>query len=73
MTLLLTAEEAAKELRIGRTRMYDLMRRGEIVSIKVDGSRRVPYGALTDYVKRLIAEQTNDSERRRYGDPLPAR
>lgn len=61
MTLLLTAEEAAKELRIGRTRMWDLITRGEVVSIKVGGSRRVPYDELTAYVKRLVAEQAGDS------------
>jgi excisionase family DNA binding protein len=61
MTILLTAEEAAKELRIGRTRMYDLLRRREVISIKVDGSRRVPYNELVAYVKRLITEQSDDS------------
>jgi len=61
MTLLLTAEEAAKELRIGRTRMYDLIRRHEVVSVKVDGSRRVPYDELVAYVKRLVAEQSDES------------
>ncbi len=61
MTLLLTAEEAAKELRIGRTRMYDLIRRREVVSVKVDGSRRVPYDELFAYFKRLVAEQSDES------------
>lgn len=60
MTLLLTAEEAAKELRIGRTRMWDLITRGEVRSVKVGGSRRVPYAELTAYVKRLIAEQSSE-------------
>ena len=58
MTLLLTAEEAAKELRIGRTRMWDLITHGEVVSVKVGGSRRVPYDELAAYIKRLVAEQS---------------
>jgi excisionase family DNA binding protein len=56
-TLLLTAEEAADELRIGRTRMYALIKSGEVVSIKVGGSRRVPYGELAAYIGRLVTAQ----------------
>lgn len=57
MTLLLTVEAAAKELSIGRTRMYDLIGTGEIASVKVGGSRRVPYDELAAYVARLVDEQ----------------
>lgn len=57
MTLLLTAEEAAKELRISRTRMFALIRTGDVVSVKVGGSRRIPYDELTAYVARLVVEQ----------------
>ncbi len=56
-TLLLTPEEAAEELRIGRSRMYDMLRRGEVLSVKVGGSRRVPFEALQEFVDRLIDEQ----------------
>jgi excisionase family DNA binding protein len=59
-TLLLTPEEAAAELRIGRSRMYDLLRRGDVQSVKVGGSRRVPYDDLAAYVKRLVAEQSGE-------------
>lgn len=62
MTILLTAEEAAKELRIGRTRMWDLITRREVVSVKVGGSRRVPYEELTAYIKRLIDEQSGETD-----------
>ena len=57
-TLLLTTEEAADELRIGRTRMYALIKSGEVVSVKVGGSRRVPRGDLAAYIGRLVSEQT---------------
>jgi len=60
VTLLLTAEEAAKELRISRTRIFALIKSGEVVSVKVGGSRRVPYGELTAYVARLVGEQAAD-------------
>jgi excisionase family DNA binding protein len=61
MTLLLTVEQAAEELQIGRTKMFALLDRGEVASIKVGGSRRVPYDELVTYVKRLIAEQSGES------------
>jgi excisionase family DNA binding protein len=53
-TLLLTAEEAARELRIGRTRMYALIKSGEVVSFMLGGSRRIPYDELVAYTKRLV-------------------
>jgi excisionase family DNA binding protein len=56
-SLLLSVEESAAQLRIGRSRMFELIRRGEVLSVKVGGSRRVPYDSLRDYVKRLVAEQ----------------
>jgi excisionase family DNA binding protein len=60
-TLLLTAEEAADELRIGRTRMYALIKSGEVVSVKVGGSRRVPYRELAAYIGRLVTAQGAES------------
>jgi excisionase family DNA binding protein len=59
VTILLTAEESATELRIGRTKMFDLIKRGKVTSVMVDGSRRVPYDELTAYVQRLVAEQSD--------------
>ena len=51
--LLLTAEETAKILGIGRTRVYELMRLGLIESVKIHGCRRIPTEAVRDYVDRL--------------------
>jgi len=50
-------EEACQALTIGRTVLYDLMRRGEIVSIKVGRRRIIPVDKLHEYVDRLVAEQ----------------
>jgi excisionase family DNA binding protein len=58
-SLMLTPEEAAAELRIGRSRMYDLIRRGEVVSVRVGGSRRVIRESLQAYVDKLVAEQAS--------------
>ena len=57
-SLLLTPEEAASELRIGRSRMYELIKRGDVVSVRVGGSRRVVRASLNAYVRRLLAEQS---------------
>jgi excisionase family DNA binding protein len=54
--LLLTPEEAAAALRVGRWRVYDLMRSGALRSVKIGGSRRVSATALAEYVARLDAE-----------------
>lgn len=48
--LLLSVEEGAAQLRIGRSRMFDLIRHGEVLSVKVGGSRRIPYDSLRAYV-----------------------
>jgi len=53
VALLLTPEEAARALRVGRSKVYDLMRSGALRSVKIGGSRRVSATALADYVARL--------------------
>ena len=55
--LLLTAEDAAKALGIGRTRVYDLIARAEIESVLIGRSRRIPCDALHVYVERVRTEQ----------------
>lgn len=54
--LLLTAEEAARALRVGRSKVYELMRSGELRSVKIGGSRRVSAAALAEFVARLEAD-----------------
>jgi len=64
-SLLLTPEEAAAELRIGRSRMYDLIREGDVLSVRVGGSRRVVRESLTAYVRKLVTEQSVGADDRR--------
>ena len=52
--LLLTPEEAARALRIGRTRMFSLLREGRVRSVTIGASRRVPVNALHEYVDELL-------------------
>jgi excisionase family DNA binding protein len=51
--LLLTAEEAARALRVGRSKIYELMRSGALRSVKIGGSRRVSATGLAEYVAAL--------------------
>lgn len=54
--ILLTVPEAAARLGCGRTQLYELLRRGEIVSVRLGRSRRVPVKALEDFANAKIAE-----------------
>ena len=51
--LVLTIEEAAHRLGIGRTLMYALVTSGEIESVTIGRLRRIPADCLTEYVNRL--------------------
>ncbi|MFE2970016.1 excisionase family DNA-binding protein [Streptomyces sp. NPDC059340] len=50
--VLLTVEEAARRLRIGRTTCFALIRAGELESITVGHLRRVPADAVPEFVTR---------------------
>ncbi|MFL6238639.1 MAG: helix-turn-helix domain-containing protein [Actinomycetes bacterium] len=51
--LLLTAEQAAEALGVGRTTVYGLLRSGLLKSVRVGRLRRIPASALTEFVGRL--------------------
>lgn len=61
--LVLTVEEAAEKLRIGRTSMYSLIKAGAIRTVRIGGLRRIPVSAIHDYVSALIVEQEAADER----------
>ena len=54
--LLLTPEEVADALGIGRTKVYELIRLGLIESVRIDGCRRIPTVGVHEYVSRLRRE-----------------
>jgi excisionase family DNA binding protein len=54
---LLTVEQAAERLGIGRTTTYALIKSGGLESITVGRLRRVPETAVTDYINKLAADQ----------------
>jgi excisionase family DNA binding protein len=51
--LLLTVEEAAEQLGIGRTLMYTLVKRGAVESVQIGRLRRIPADALPRYLAQL--------------------
>jgi excisionase family DNA binding protein len=51
--LLYRVGEAAELLGISRSKAWELLARGEIESVKIDGARRVSRGAIEAYVARL--------------------
>ena len=59
--LLLTPEEAAKLLSIGRSKVYELIGDGRLASVRIDASRRVPVSALLEFIERLQRRQGGSS------------
>lgn len=57
-SLLITIEQAARLLCLGRTRTYELVLAGRIQSVKVGRRRLVVRRALDTFVDQLLAEQT---------------
>jgi excisionase family DNA binding protein len=55
MQLVLKPEEAAVALGISRAKCYALMARGDLPTILVGASRRIPVAALQDWIEQRVA------------------
>jgi excisionase family DNA binding protein len=55
--LLLTVPEAAKAMSLSRSKLYELIAARKVRSVKVDGARRIPTDALTEYINALLNEE----------------
>jgi excisionase family DNA binding protein len=51
--LLLTTTEAAAQLGVGRSTVYVLLKSGELASVRIGRSRRVPSEAVRTFVSKL--------------------
>ena len=51
LPLTLTVEEAGKVLRVGRNTAYELVRSGQLRSIKIGRQLRIPKGELVRFLK----------------------
>lgn len=56
--LLLRPEEGARALGVSRARLYELLASGEIESVRIGRSRRIPRQALEAFVERLRSRNT---------------
>ena len=54
--LLFRVEEAADALSIGRSKAYELIQRGALRVVKIDGATRIPAEELRAYVDRVRSE-----------------
>jgi excisionase family DNA binding protein len=59
--LLLTVEQAAERLGVGRTTLFGLIASGEVESVSLGRLRRVPAECLNEYVRRLRAQHANNT------------
>jgi excisionase family DNA binding protein len=50
---LIRPEQAAVLLNIGRTKVYELMARGDLESVSIDRRRLIPVEAVREFVDRL--------------------
>lgn len=68
--LLLTLEEAAEALGVGRTKLYELMAEGLVESVRIGASRRVPVAALDSFIERLRGSE-REGEALLHNRPAP--
>jgi excisionase family DNA binding protein len=57
--LLLRPIEAAEAIGVSRSRAYELIGSGQIPSIRIGSSVRVPVAALKDWIERELRERTS--------------
>ena len=50
-------KDAAAQLSMSRTKMFELIGRGDVQSLKIDGKRLVPDSALRELIAKKLAEQ----------------
>ena len=61
--VMLTPEQAAAALNIGRTTVYALIKSGELRSLLIGRLRRIPLDEIQAYTARLTAQQHPDEDK----------
>jgi excisionase family DNA binding protein len=56
--LLYRINEAADACSIGRTKTYELINRGALRTVRIDGAVRVPVSAVEEFIQKLEEEVT---------------
>ena len=66
--LLRTVDDKETQLSIGRTAVYELIAQGELESLKINRSRRIPTAAVEAYVERLREQARTEADTYRERD-----
>jgi excisionase family DNA binding protein len=61
---LLTINEAASALGLGRSLIYTLIAKGELKSIKIGRARRIPLSAIDEFIKQHLEQDWSKAEGR---------
>ena len=57
---LLNVNEAATALGLGRSLVYTLVATGELTSIKIGRARRIPIGAIDEFITRRLEQEVSN-------------
>lgn len=57
--ILYTPEQAGAVLALGRSKVFELIASGDLTSVQIGRSRRIPRRSLEDYAGRLLSEATS--------------
>ena len=58
------AEDVANLWHVSRTKIFELLRTGELRSLKIGGLRRIPESALAEYISKQSEPAKNPAQRR---------
>ena len=67
--LLITIDEAARRLSIGRSHIYQQMQVGSLRSVRIGRSRRILESDLAAFIEELLAEANGDDHRVNHTPP----
>lgn len=59
--LLVNVEEAASIVGLGRSKLYQLIRKGDLPVVHIGRATRVPLAALHEFVGQMLAEQEGEA------------
>lgn len=61
--LLVKPGEASELMGVSRSTIYELMRSGELDSVLIRSSRRIPVAAIERYIERLLDNRSEEERR----------
>lgn len=67
MTRLISIKDTQERLRLGRTKVVELLNSGEIESVRIGSARRVVEDSVEAYIQRILT--TNAPDRPQEGVP----